>query len=1392
MDLKMFSISEPPTSGSEVVFVVKKVCFKSHFGLVELLVDIGYEVKGVQENKTEEVASDQINPDSKDNPVPECVLTKRQNIMPYQLETCFLANILPFTEKWSEKATIFLKSVLDKQMSGLVEDVLMPDGIILIDIPLIGNFLSRHRMAKKIEAGHFRSLVLSSLDSPTSPSTPCSLSTSLSNGGDVPKQYLYLELQSGFFENVKVTQVTDSMSLFCKLSIFSKEQEKLSKQMQLHYEGRSTLGPARPWASGSPCATRSADGTWQRSQLTQAAVSDTGFVDVLHVDHGETQRIPMSEVRHLHDSFLRIPVFAYHCALDGVDGTTRPKDQIDVLKSLMRGSVVAKFECYDAVKNIYDVRLFGDNAACINAYFIEESIVLSDSRHAGKDSLAEDRTTPSDTDETENSFIPKVGLTDQFFQCSASPKSANPPANRRTDNDKCVDKKCWPDPSPLRKENANSVMQNGSASAQTPDVEKKNICEQILPVGSCVAVKVTFIESPLMFFCQILENRESLLLLMKDLQSYYDTSRVEKPVIDFCVARHPDNHMWYRGRIMDRKSSMTDVRFIDYGHIVQVPLKDLRSIDPRFMCMKAHALQCCLQTPLHPDNPSAAPWTDGATEEFRKFVDEGDFSKGELKCTIKAMTRNPQGFACSVVEIGTPLQSVCDLLTRLSVSQSVHPPEVITVPLVPTGYSHSTHNLEVGSREEVSITCSVSVNHFYCQLTRNNPSFDRIMEGVQQLLASQSQCTGLPLVVDSACIARYTDNKWYRGHIKKTGTQPQVCFVEFGDVVSLKMSDVLPVPAECSAVRSLPVQAVEVGLFDVPADAPKEINDWFEEHAVGHCFTISVEEIDSSGKLLVVLFDGTLNVNLTIKARTVMAKKRNGSHPQPVPSPSSGAERHALEIPVDHCQMQKLTITEPKMRTAQPNEMCGRNGPQAKVEQSGPSVAYALLDTNKPVQPSVAPSNALKNATLADLPPKLIEQRSSFAVHVSHFKNPSRVFVQLQQDEKDIYAIVDKLNDQDGVFSGPVQFDSLNVSDLISAEFPDDSAWYRAVVGKKLDDGSLAVEFIDFGNEATIPCGKTCYLDKEFLAQPRFAIPCQFGEISNEQEQWDQEAISAFKSDTVENPEKTYSCTFMKETRDIWDIVLVDQGVALSQKLIQQPQPGSNSKQTDCTEGTSRYPKPDVLPNCLYQVFATCIVGPHFFWCQHENPEVLDKVTKLTEEAGRLGGQDPAWVGTLSLGSPCLALFPDDNHWYRAQVIRRTGDAISVLFVDYGNETEVDVSGVKAVPRFLFESAPQAFLCALEGFDESKGTWEECASDEFYELLVDKALCVTPLSVGDNLYTAIPQYTVRAEIGETVVNKAMENHWKALGGKDGDISPAQSPPLLLKDKVINSSSLPCY
>ncbi|KAG7260180.1 hypothetical protein CRUP_030933 [Coryphaenoides rupestris] len=165
----------------------------------------------------------------------------------------------------------------------------MPGSVFLIHIPFISNYLTRRLLAKKIDAGHFKSLVLSSLDSPERQAStpPCSSSPELSNGGcvqEAPGQYLYLELQLGGFETVEVTQVTDSLSLFCKLTIFSKELRKLSKQMQQHYNGRCVPGPGQPLASGSPCATRGTDGKWHRSLLTQGVTRGTSSVEVLHVD----------------------------------------------------------------------------------------------------------------------------------------------------------------------------------------------------------------------------------------------------------------------------------------------------------------------------------------------------------------------------------------------------------------------------------------------------------------------------------------------------------------------------------------------------------------------------------------------------------------------------------------------------------------------------------------------------------------------------------------------------------------------------------------------------------------------------------------------------------------------------------------------------------------------------------------------------------------------------------------------------------------------------------------------------------------------------------------------------------------------------------------------------
>ncbi|XP_071380561.1 tudor domain-containing 6-like, partial [Centroberyx affinis] len=174
------------------------------------------------------------------------------------------------------------------------------------------------------------------------------------------------------------------------------------------------------------------------------------------------------------------------------------------------------------------------------------------------------------------------------------------------------------------------------------------------------------------------------------------------------------------------------------------------------------------------------------------------------------------------------------------------------------------------------------------------------------------------------------------------------------------------------------------------------------------------------------------------------------------------------------------------------------------------------------------------------LPPKLIKQGLSAEVYISHFNNPFSFFVHLQKEENDMHSLLEKLNEPKSLCDVPVDFGDLQIGDLVKAEFPDNSSWYRAVVRHKLEDNIVHVEFIDFGSEATIPCVKTSYLDKELVTCPKFSIPCSLGGVNNKHDKLDEEAALIFKRATAENPKKIFTCTFTQETESVWDVILED------------------------------------------------------------------------------------------------------------------------------------------------------------------------------------------------------------------------------------------------------------
>uniref|UniRef100_A0AAY5K6I0 Tudor domain-containing protein n=1 Tax=Esox lucius TaxID=8010 RepID=A0AAY5K6I0_ESOLU len=809
-----------------------------------------------------------------------------------------------------------------------------------------------------------------------------------------------------------------------------------------------------PQVSGTPCTARGSNGQWYRSLLQQDIGSDSTVVEVLHVDSGKTDFVHVSNIRLLAAKFLRFPVVTYVCSLQGIKNTDIgwTVDEIEYLKSLLlHQTVIAKFQYMDLGINY--VTLYREDNVNINNLF----------KGMKRENLVSD----------------------------------GPPTQ-------------------VKVEQISSEIQDcESPSPDSPSATEAVLNANLLQVGSILDIKVSFIESPTKFWCQIAQESTSLKILMQDIQHHYASTPPQKMDEDICVALNPDDGKWYRAQIIRNcQLSHVDVRYIDYGRTKRVSLKDLRPLEPVFRRLNPQAFQCYLQNLTTPTSPFPIEWSDTSSFEFQNLVD----SNVSLKCTIKAVMNDPQGFMVTMLVNETPFKT--------------------------------TH----------------------------------------------------PII--------------------------QVNFVDYGNTAAVSQSDILPWPVEGDLLMSVPVQAVLFGLNGVPGHVSQKVHSWFEQRATNQSVTFKVVGKDSGGKLL--------------KVREKLKEETLGKC-----------------VLVQH--------------------------------------VYKLADL--PLRP---------------LKPGLVTEK-------------------LQSD------------------------------DLVNAEHPKNTSWYRAVVRSKPGNGTVHVEFIDFGNEATIPSLKVKQIDKQCLEYPRFSIHCILGGITkaNNKETWCDEVKLMFKKATTGNSEKKLACTFIKEIGSVWEVSLEDEGIVFehSVKAYQTVRADASHLFSGVSTIPLLYKKPCISQNQTLDVYASSITGPNYFWCQHANSEELDRISSIAQEFGKLELQDSILMDTLSSRSPCLALFEEDNRWYRAQVIHKTDNLFTVLFVDYGNESKVDLKAMKSIPPLLLDSAPQAFLCSLDGFEQSKGIWDDNAVDGFYQLIVDKSLKVKVQNMDDNMENPTPQYQVKVECADHVINDLMRSNW---------------------------------
>ncbi|XP_052435792.1 tudor domain-containing 6 [Carassius gibelio] len=987
--------------------------------------------------------------------------------------------------------------------------------------------------------------------------------------------------------------------------------------------------------------------------------------------------------------------------------------------------------------------------------------------------------------------------------------------------------------------------------ASDPEKLHQYLCPELLP-GTIEIITVTQVIHPLKIYCKLRVFSLELKKLNDQLHEYYEHSfSAQMPMLLYdgspCATKGSDGK-WYRSVLQQSTvSDVVKVFHVDYGIGDFVKLCNIRPLSPRFFKLPVVTYACS----LHGVIDKGIGWRTEQIDYLKsvvldqilvgKFehhsVNEGVYyitlygndngkvnntfghreqclSVTERTCddqTLKTLSKVAHKYMYErnvpVCSLNSAALAKCSdsledgIVARPSkMGKNLQPAEgrhssngAAAPPFQNEPYVVSPPKTKVGANEQVQITCVQSVNQFYGHFAENTDTVRKITKDIEQLCCKPTQ-EKFSIYPKMMCLAKYADGLWHRGQIESIYPKILVQFVDYGDLVVLEKSDILPLPPKASAIASIPIQAVQFELFNVTLPEQCELNEWFKNNTTDRMFTVIVKQ-NSSGKLSVEMYDETTNLNSKIKEQWNQKSKRNGSNI------SRGLEKahnfnKSLEGMESSAVRRNFNTTSQAHKTS---KKVPKPAIQGTLEQNLQAVTSHMTGHSR-ARPNVLQQQvSCHYPKLSDLPSKTLNAGYVSDIYVSHCNSPSSFFVQLTSDEDEIFSLLDALNSAP-LSDAQVELDLLRSGDLVVAEYPADEAWYRAVVQNK-KNGMVHLQFIDFGNEATLLPVKIRQLDKQFLNTPRFSIQCTLEDGRRGKRDWTQEEIMTFKKAAGESGEKKIRCKFILGDVSAWIVSLDLEEWPLFNATLK---PGAQTKsQLHYNEETLAFKEPAVTQGQIVDAYASSIAGPNYFWCQFKNSEDLDKISLLAQEIGNSSQAKPIQPDQLCQG-PCLALF-SDQLWYRAQVINTHSKTVSVLFIDYGNESEFDLNLVKSLPTKLLEIPPQAFLCQLEVLGSVDGTWSDAATDKFFELLVDEPLKLTIQNkVMSSDLPDCPQYSVLVECNGISVNDLMKDYWcdpksqvcsevtmdaktKPTAGKES--FGVTSSETVQKDNVLNSGKL---
>ncbi|XP_056333407.1 tudor domain-containing 6-like [Danio aesculapii] len=854
-------------------------------------------------------------------------------------------------------------------------------------------------------------------------------------------------------------------------------------------------------------------------------------------------------------------------------------------------------------------------------------------------------------------------------------------------------------------------------------------------VGYASDVYVSHFNSPSNFFVQLTTDEDEIFSLLEKLNSSsISDAQVELNLLqsgDLVRAEYPDDGAWYRAVVQNKRDGMVQVQFIDFGNEVTLLPPKIKQLDKQFLSTPRLSIQCMLEDGKR---RGKRDWTQEEIMTFKEAAGEN----GEKKIQCKFIQEDANCWLVSLKHQEEPFFTVkSDAQSESQINDTKN-----TQPL-----TFKKPAVTPGQTVEAYASSIVGPNYFWCQF-KNAEILDTISLLAQEI-GNSSQTKAIQpdqLRQGGICLARFSDQLWYRAQVIHTHEKVSVLFIDYGNESEIDFNYIKALPTK---LLESPPQA-----FLCQLEVLGSVDGTWSDTAADKFFEILVDEpLKVIVQNMVVTPDPPMcpQYCVLVECKGLIVNDLMKDYlSDPKPQVSSKVTMAKTTAGKDNFG---VTNSEAVQKNKTPNLNSSTIPSSYNVNNSA-----ALITGVNMMDPELSMQSLPRSV---DLPSRVIQPGTMSEVYISHFNNLRSFYVQLKEDENTLFSLTELLNSHQPSEKDEMHGFSVQQGSLVKAMFPEDDSWYRAVVKGAPENDMVFVEFIDFGNEAMVSSLKICRLDEHLLSYPRFSIPCSYSLSDQVKEMKERELL--FKEVLGGAGENTLSCSFIKKEDITWEVTMTPcEGTSDSlREKWDSLDLKALSVVTKPVKETLNFlfKKPDVSLGQTIEAFASCIVGPDYFWCQFSNSEILDHITQVAQEYGNSSETQPILLDNLDPGSPCLARFCDDQMWYRAQVIKKCTNTVSVLFVDFGNESENSEGYVKALPCDLLESPLQAFLCRLEEFNASEGSWDSEATDNFYELLVDKPLKVSVQCIDDSVEPNSPPYYVKVESSQCLVNELMTKFW---------------------------------